>query len=254
MPCEIHGVHDLALRERARALGRAGASPATVAARLGLPTTTVYRWLTSRTPTDRQPPPTCFVCNDRPPLPAYAYLLGQYLGDGHLVTSARVPVLRIYACTDYPSVQAEISVAIGTVRGRPPGTVTIRSSSLVVAMQSYWTHWPCVLPQHGPGHKHSRSVELADWQRPIIAADPWPLIRGLIHSDGCRALNRVVVRGKPYEYPRYFFANESRDILAIMGWALDLVGVQWRYNRPNSISVAGRASVGLLDTYVGPKA
>jgi hypothetical protein len=97
-------------------------------------------------------------------------------------------------------------------------------------------------------------VELADWQRPIIAADPWPLIRGLIHSDGCRALNRVVVRGKPYEYPRYFFANESRDILAIMGWALDLVGVQWRYNRPNSISVAGRASVGLLDTYVGPKA
>jgi hypothetical protein len=28
--------------------------------------------------------------------------------------------------------------------------------------------------------------------------DGHPLIRGLIHSDGCRAMNRVVVRGKRY--------------------------------------------------------
>ena len=30
---------------------------------------------------------------------------------------------------------------------------------------------------------------------------PWPLIRGLIHSDGCRAINRVIVRGKRYCLP-----------------------------------------------------
>lgn len=75
----------------------------------------------------------------------------------------------------------------------------------------------------------------------------------MIHSDGCRAINRVTVRGRAYAYPRYFFANESRDILAIMGWALDLVGVQWRHNRPHSVSVARRASVALMDEHVGPK-
>lgn len=80
-----------------------------------------------------------------------------------------------------------------------------------------------------------------------------PLIRGLIHSDGCRALNRVTSKGRTYTYPRYFFANESRDILAIMGWALDLVGASWRYNRPNSISVAQRASVAVLEEHIGAK-
>jgi hypothetical protein len=28
---------------------------------------------------------------------------------------------------------------------------------------SYWKHWPCVFPQHGPGPKHRRRIELADW-------------------------------------------------------------------------------------------
>jgi hypothetical protein len=82
---------------------------------------------------------------------------------------------------------------------------------------------------------------------------PWPLIRGLIHSDGCRAINRVVVHGVPYAYPRYFFSNKSSDILGIMGDALDRVGVVWRYNRPNCISIARREAVALMDAHVGPK-
>jgi hypothetical protein len=65
----------------------------------------------------------------------------------------------------------------------------------------------------------------------------------LVLSDGCRPINRVVVRGVPYAYPRYFFANESRDILQIMADSLDSVGVAWRYNRPNSISIARREAV-----------
>jgi hypothetical protein len=59
--------------------------------------------------------------------------------------------------------------------------------------------------------------------------------------------------GRLYAYPRYFFANESADILAIAGWALDLVGVHWRFNRPNSISVARRESVRRMDEHIGPK-
>jgi hypothetical protein len=63
----------------------------------------------------------------------------------------------------------------------------------------------------------------------------------------------VRVRGRWYAYPRYFFSNESRDILEIMGGALDRAGVAWRYNRPTSISVARGEAVGLVDAYVGRK-
>jgi hypothetical protein len=38
-----------------------------------------------------------------------------------------------------------------------------------------------------------------------------------------------------------------------MGEALDRVGVAWRLNRPNSISIARRSSVALMDEHVGPK-
>ena len=184
---------------------------------------------------------------------AYLYLLGQYLGDGHLVTSARVPTLRIYTCTDYLDILDEAVDAVVRVRGARPGLVGRASSARLAAVQSYWMHWPCLFPQHGPGRKHERPIRLADWQRRLVDDNPWPLIRGLIHSDGCRSVNRVVTRGTPYEYPRYFFANESADILAIMGRALDQVGVAWRYNRPNSISIAQRRAVAEVDRHVGPK-
>lgn len=87
--------------------------------------------------------------------------------------------------------------------------------------------------------------------------DPRPLIRGLIQSDGCRATN-IIHRALPggprtYTYPRYFFSNMSEDILGIFTDALDLLGIAWRQNRFNSISVARREAVAALDEFVGPK-
>jgi hypothetical protein len=200
---------------------------------------------------------SCWICGgtapDAPRADAYLYLLGQYLGDGHLVTRARVPVLRIYTSTDYPGIQDAVIRAITLTRGSNPGVLRLAQSARALKIQSYWKHWPCVLPQHGPGRKHQRPIVLCEWQQDIIDTDPWPLIRGLIHSDGCRAINRVTVRGVRYDYPRYFFANESPDILQIMGDALDRVGVAWRRNRRNSISVARRDAVAALDRRVGPK-
>jgi hypothetical protein len=38
-----------------------------------------------------------------------------------------------------------------------------------------------------------------------------------------------------------------------LGGALDGVGVAWRYNRPNSISIARRAAVAAMDEHIGPK-
>jgi hypothetical protein len=116
---------------------------------------------------------------------------------------------------------------------------------------------PCLFPQHGPGMKHTRKIELAAWQQVIVDRYPGDFARGLFHSDGCRGMNRVrraLADGdRWYEYPRYLFSNESQDILGLCGQALDRLEVDWRYARPNMISVAKKVAVARLDAHVGPK-
>jgi hypothetical protein len=114
---------------------------------------------------------------------------------------------------------------------------------------SHSKHWICLFPQHGRGRKHERPIVLDDWQREIVERFPAPFVRGLLHSDGCRVLNRV----KNTDYPRYHFVNVSSDIRTLCGHACDLLGIEWRPNNKFSLSVARRASVALLDQFVGPK-
>ena len=124
-------------------------------------------------------------------------------------------------------------------------------------VKSYSKHWPCLFPQHGPGMKHTRKIELAEWQQVIVDRYPGDFVRGLFHSDGYRGMNRVRrVLGDGdhwYEYPRYLFVNVSQDILGLCGQALDQLGVEWRFSKPTTISVAKKEAVALLDAFVGPK-
>ena len=137
-------------------------------------------------------------------------------------------------------------------RVRRPGSHNVKIHS-----QHLW----CLFPQHGPGKKHERRIALEPWQQKIVDSHPWELIRGLVHSDGCRITNWTVrlVGGerKRYEYPRYFFANKSPDILRIYVEALGKVGVEWKMTRRRTgvcnVSVARRASVALMDAHIGPK-
>ena len=122
-----------------------------------------------------------------------------------------------------------------------------------VAVQSYSQHWPCLLPQHGPGKKHERPIELANWQQAVIDEHPGRFVRGLFHSDGCRVENRVTRNGKEYVYSRYMFANESTDIMVMCQLTLDRLGVPWRMCRRSLLSVARREGVGVLDGVVGAK-
>jgi hypothetical protein len=118
-------------------------------------------------------------------------------------------------------------------------------------------HWPCLFPQHGPGRKHERRIELQPWQQEIVDNHPGDFARGLFHSDGCRSLNRVrrPVKGgdRWYEYSRYLFRNYSADILQLCGETLDQLGVAWRFSNRTTISVARREAVARLDEFVGPK-
>ncbi|SFB87612.1 hypothetical protein SAMN05216284_101446 [Micromonospora sediminimaris] len=243
------------MRKRVRALRAQGHNIRSTARALSLPYTTVWHWCVDRPePVIAGSSARCFRClpdEDGPSDPsAYAYLLGLYLGDGHLVTSAQVPVLRIYCSDTWPNL---ISLCDEAMRAVLAASVQRVQKQGCVGVQSYGTHWPCLLPQHGPGKKHERRIILADWQERIVRTVPGAFLRGLFHSDGCRIANRVTVRGKTYVYPRYMFVNESTDILGLCQWGLDLLGIAWRMNRPNSLSVARREAVAALDRHVGPK-
>jgi len=187
---------------------------------------------------------------------SYAYLLGLYLGDGHIVRGRKdVYVLAIACSDDWPGLMVAARQALSAVM--PMSSVSCVHQIGCTMIKSYSKHWPCLFPQHGPGRKHTRKIGLEEWQDVIVGKYPGEFARGLFHSDSWRGVNRVRRRLADgdhwYEYPRYLFGNESRDILRLCGETLDRLGVAWRFSRRNAISVARRAAVARLDEFVGPK-
>jgi hypothetical protein len=185
---------------------------------------------------------------------AYAYLLGQYLGDGCITRHPKdVFRLQIIACTAYPRLIEEVAAAMCLVMPASKVSRQPLDGEGCTLVNSYSKHWPHLFPQHGPGMKHTRPIALADWQREICDRYPARLIRGLIHSDGCRSINTIKHPKRTYRYPRYQFSNVSDDIRGIFCEYLDLLGIEWRRMNACNISVARRASVAELDRLVGPK-
>lgn len=241
-----------------------GARTRDITALTGVPRATVNRW--------RRRPPT--LLRERPVLPerwrphdraAYSYLLGLYLGDGHLcgkLAGDALPeswmVLFLTLDRRYQDVIREAAEAIQrvvpdtAVQRRDPERhgATILSASHPI--------WRCAFPQHGAGPKHKRRIELGDWQLEITRRHPRELLRGLVHSDGSRTVNRFSVclqggRVKEYSYVRYFFTNASADIRGIFCDHSDLLGIRWTQSNARNISVAYRPSVVLLGSFIGPK-
>jgi hypothetical protein len=227
---------------------------------LGVSRNTVACWLyRTRSKIDSPPDERCPFCvRPRRPIdhPAgYAYLLGMYLGDGHLLTTGRlttgrVPLLRVACDLRYPTLIKEVGRAMRACGARTVGHQRRDGRDDV---RSFWMHWPCLLPQHGPGKKHDRPIALVVWQQGIVDAFPERFVRGLFHSDGCRTENKIVKAGKVYVYPRYMFVNKSADIMRLCRLSLDRMGVGWRMCSPIQLSVARRVDVAALDHHVGPK-
>jgi len=244
------------------ALRRAGLIQREVASKTGVSLGQVRKWLTAgedvvlagpmRLAASVHSAGSCSLIEDLP-VRSYAYLLGQYPGDGCLVAMKRgVLKLVITTCDDYPGIRNEVRRAIEAVM--PGRVVNGAAKQGCVDLYCYSKHWPCLFPQHGPGRKHKRKIELAPWQHELAMRQaPDDFVRGLIHSDGCRAINRVVVRGKRYEYVRYFFSNRSRDIRLLFLEACGSLGIEARHSNAFTVSVARRHSVALLEEIVGPK-
>lgn len=258
--------HGTDVRQKAITLLRGGARNAEVARSLNVPLGTIGYWKhldrAKRGECPGRHDPKCPRCDGRDlDEPAYSYLLGLYLGDGHIshYSEHRVPNLMITCTESWPGLMDACEAAMRAVF---PENSTCRVRKTGCSnVKVYSKHLHCLFPQHGPGKKHERRIVLEPWQQGIVDAHPWEFIRGLIHSDGCRITNwttrMVAGERKRYEYPRYFFSNVSTDIRRLYTDTLDKLGVAWtlctRNGDPFNISVARKASVALMDAHVGPK-
>jgi hypothetical protein len=242
-------VQSVAVRQSALALIAAGVNDCEIARRLGIPRATVRDWRRPRyVPKGRD---VCWRCwrSSRPVRfePSdYAELLGLYLGDGYIAALPRTERLRIFLDARYPVVVDEAEAVLR--RCFPGNRVTRLTRPSMVVLWVYHGHLSCLFPQHGPGKKHERPIVLEPWQRAIVAAEPWPFLRGCVRSDGCVFVNRT---GK-YEYVSYCFDNLSSDIRGLFVDACRLVGIQCRA-AGTSVRIYRRASVELMLEHVGVK-
>jgi len=192
----------------------------------------------------------------------YAYILGLYLGDGHISKVRNVYRMRISCDAKYPNLINTVMDALKTLL--PTNEVSTqdilnngKASCVVVSM--YHRDLPLFFPQAGEGAKHNRSIQLDFWQKRIVIDHPLELFRGLYHSDGSRFDN--VVNGKAY--PRYQFTNVSTDIIQIFCDACDRLGIHWtskirppkdQNHHPSiDIFISKRKDVAYLDSVIGAK-
>jgi len=124
-----------------------------------------------------------------------------------------------------------------------------RATSRCIDISMHSKHWPCLFSQHGPGRKHHRQIRLESWQEKHVDAAPESLLRGLIHSDGCR----VVANDRGVASVRYHFSNRSEDIKAIYCAALDRLEIPWTRPSAKDIAVYRKAATARMDEFIGPK-
>lgn len=240
-------------------LAAEGAGASEIARETGIPRSTVRDWLA---PGAADRGPARARANDAGPPrvddlpPSYPYLLGVYLGDGCLAEHPRqVYRLRISLDLRYPGIVEEVAAAVQqhvpenrVARIPRAGHFTGRPEPTLVEVSAYSKRWPALFPQHGPGRKHEREIALADWQLESVRRDPRGLLRGLIHSDGCRFINT----GTNWRHPRYSFSNRSAGMRAIFALGCDLLSVL-HTQAPHTVYVSRKADVALLDAFIGPK-
>jgi hypothetical protein len=202
--------------------------------------------------------PLCPRCDGAPlDADAYAEPFGWYLGDGHITVQRRgVYGLHVFNDLRYTELNAGVLTLMRRVKAGSRPRTRLVPGCLITTVS--WKHWPCLFPQHGPGRKHERTLTMSAWQQEIVDEYPADFLRGLFHSDGSLVKNwatrMVAGQMKRYDYPRWQFVNESRDIMRWCGESLDRVDVRWRQTKPRVLSVSRRADVARLTQLIGIKA
>jgi hypothetical protein len=160
---------------------------------------------------------------------------------------------RISLDSAYPGIVGECCAALEAIFPMKHARRGLRKDCHCIDVSMWSKHWPCFIPQHGPGRKHLRPIQLESWQQKIVTAHRRPFIKGLIHSDG----TRIVATERKGSYvrraPRYAFSNKSEDIKRLFCESCDALGIRWTRPSDRQIAIYRKASVAQLDEFVGPK-
>ena len=155
--------------DAAQRLIAAGVNDCAIARQLGIPRTTVRDWRCRPQVRPRPDSGTpCGVVHDFSTLPvaAYCYVLAMYLGDGSISRARRVWRIRITLDQKYPAIIERCCQAIEMLLPGQRAGIVKRVGCFDVSLFS--KHWPCLLPQHGPGVKHNRRIALEPWQQALV--------------------------------------------------------------------------------------
>jgi hypothetical protein len=197
---------------------------------------------------------------------SYAYLLGLYLGDGYINLQNEkygVYKLRITQDLKYPNLMSEHRQAMEVVFPNNKSNICKHTNSNCCDVYIYNKNMIDMFPQHGVGRKHTRKIQLTEWQRDIVTKYSKQFIRGLVQSDGCRYIQKQNKR----EYLKYNFTNSSKDIIDLFCWACDNLKIHWtihsrqsedrKKNKLNTtkyiVTFNRRDAVELLEQFVGQK-
>ena len=105
---------------------------------------------------------------------SYAYLLGMYLGDGHLADTRRSFQLRIALDGLYPGIVEECAVAM--ILSLPSVRPAVRRDRVErrVNVMAGSKHWPSLFPQMGPAGSTSDRSSSRRGSSPSSSATPGP--------------------------------------------------------------------------------
>lgn len=190
----------------------------------------------------------------------YSFLFGLYLGDGCLSIS-RVATLSIALDKKYEKMNNYIEKCFTELFNKNPQIYDrsidrgqkFKSNSICIKCSK--KNLEILFPQHGKGKKHSRAIELREWQNIIISHE---LVKGLIYSDGSYYYCK---KRQQYEYN---FSNSSYDIIKILEKHLTILNIQYNVNKKiksNSksksekyhINIVAQDSVKMLHNLIGDK-
>src|SRR6478735_6368425 len=159
--------------------------------------------------------------------PEYSFILGFYLGDGHIIKNGRTQRLSLFNDMKYENINLHIEKCLSIIfpENKVHRIKKIGSYQITVHNNSI----PEMFPQHGVGKKHDRVIQLERWQKDIVEKYPKDFIKGLIYSDGCIVYSN--------QYKRFEFSNRSEDIHNILTYALQLIGVEKTSTRRKSKNV-----------------
>lgn len=206
-----------------------GVSQRQIARDLGIDHGTVAYWIRNAFSTGSRNPSTSSnneliqLCNNNSP--QYAYILGCYLGDGHISKLPRTYRLRIYNDVKYPEI---IKDQISSLKKLFTTNKIMARKQLHANCVEVVTHnknLARLFPQHGDGKKHSRDVTLTDWQWKIVNLEPECFIKGLIDSDGSHILHQQIIKGVIYKRYKYQFTNKSSDIISMYLKVMEMLGI-----------------------------